>query len=347
MDNRVDDPITAGNVGETGHRSSAPADFAKGPFNRIGRSDPPPIERGHGVEGEEGFPVAQETGHRLRRGALPGLDPVAQRALGRMAIGRQIDAAGQVQTGVPVADPQVRRDIAEDMDPAGLAGDVGIDERQRRMEAAMAISGDQPQGSAEQAAAREGREERLPGVLAFLADDAVVHEFPRSGEADPVGDEDHAALGAIGGFHAEADRIEEEIPVVIEQRAPVEGPDGLVEGPRDGRDGGGADDVVEEAGEHRADLAGAQAAQEDSADEGVHGVGAPLVAVQDGGREAAPAGTGNQQIGDSAPGGGEAPHIRTIAVASSAAIITDIPAGVEGVGELLLHAILQEQLHCA
>lgn len=104
MDNRINNAITAGDIGEARHWSRPSPHFPKRAFNRIRRSDPPPIGRGYGEKGEERFPVAQEAGHGLRSSALPSLDPVAQRALGRMAIGRLVNAAGQLQTGVPVAD---------------------------------------------------------------------------------------------------------------------------------------------------------------------------------------------------------------------------------------------------
>src|SRR5207253_3760978 len=109
-------------------------------------------------------------------------------------------------------------------------------------------------------------------------------------------------------------------------------------------DSGRAHRVAQERSERRADPAGAEPAEEDGADETVHVLGAVLIPGDDGGAEAGVPGAGDLEIGDGAPGGGEAPPIRTVAVASPAAIIAHVLAGVEVGSELVMHAVFQEQL---
>ncbi len=70
---------------------------------------------------------------------LPGAHPQPQRSLGRFAIPHLIDAPGEGQRALAVADAEALGDVAQDVDPAGLAGDVRIDEVEGGMEAAVAV----------------------------------------------------------------------------------------------------------------------------------------------------------------------------------------------------------------
>ena len=136
----------------------------------------------------------------MGRDPPPGSDPLPQRALGGRATARVIDEAGQVQAALAIADAQVPGDVAQDVDPAGLARHVRVHEVQRGMEAALAVGGDQLELTAGEAAADQRGEECFPRPLPFLADQAIVEEFPLPGGGDAVGDEDESAPHPIGGF---------------------------------------------------------------------------------------------------------------------------------------------------
>lgn len=60
MDDRIDDAVAASQIGDAGHGTRPPADLSKGPLDRVGRTDAPPVGCGEGVEGEQCFPIAQE-----------------------------------------------------------------------------------------------------------------------------------------------------------------------------------------------------------------------------------------------------------------------------------------------
>jgi hypothetical protein len=171
------------------------------------------------------------------------------------------------------------------------------------MEAGLAIGGDELKGRAGQAPTGEIGEKRLPGTMAFMADDPVIEEFARSLGRDAVGDQDEAPFVAIGRFHAHADGIEEQVPVPIGQRPCMERLDGAVEDLGDLGDGGGTDGVMEQWGEERADLAGAEAAEEDAADEPIDLRRAVLVARQHGGTKPAVPRAGDVEIGQRTPRG--------------------------------------------
>jgi len=83
----------------------------------------------------------------------------------------------------------------------------------------------------------------------------------------------------------------------------MEGRDGTIQDLGDLRDRGGADRIVEQRGEDGTDLAGAEAAEEDAADEAIDLRHALLVAGEHGRAKTALAGAGDVEIGHSAPGG--------------------------------------------
>ncbi len=135
---------------------------------------------------------------------------------------RLIDPAGHVQAPLAISRAQMVSDIPQDMDPAGLSWHVGIDQVERRMEAAVAVGGDQRQGMAGEPAAGEGGEEGLQGILSFGADHAIVEELTLPSRGDPIGDEDVSPPRPIRGFHAQGHRVTEGVAIRLGQRAPVE-----------------------------------------------------------------------------------------------------------------------------
>jgi hypothetical protein len=254
-----------------------------------------------------------------------------------------IDATGHGQTAVAVPHAEPLGDVAEDVDPTCLARDLRIDEGEGGVQAGMAIGGDQAQRHAGEAAAGEINKKGLPGRLAFLPDEAVVEEFAAAGGGEAIGDEGVAPAGTVRRFDAERDGIEEEVVIVIGEAAGMKGRHGVIEGLGDLRHGGGADRVAQEGGEGRADAAGTEAAEEDGADEAIHLLRALLVARHHGGPEATIPGARNLEIRNGPPGGGEVPAIGPIPVAD-AAMLANIPASMEIVVQLIVHAVLQKQL---
>ncbi len=127
--------------------------------------------------------------------------------------------------------------------------------------------------------------------------------------------------------------------VVIREWPAMKSRDLAIKGLGDLGDGGGTHGVVQEGGERRADLTGGEAAEEDAADKRIDVRGAALIAGADRGPQAAGAGAWDLEGGDSAPRGGEAPDIATIAVPSALGG-AGIVAGLEGLGEVLMHAVL-------
>ena len=124
-----------------------------------------------------------------------------------------IDPSGHLEAALAIADAEALSDVAEDMHPAGLAGDSRIDEIQRSVEAAVAIGGDEGEVGAGETPGGEGHQEGLPGTLTLGADEAIVDQFPAPLGGDPIGDKDQPPLGPIGRFHAQAEAVEEQIPV--------------------------------------------------------------------------------------------------------------------------------------
>ena len=88
---------------------------------------------------QEGVPVAQERGDGHGRGGLPDVNPTLERAFGRWSRARLIDAARHVEAGGAIAETEAVGDVAEDMDPTRLAGDLGIDVVKSGMEPTMAV----------------------------------------------------------------------------------------------------------------------------------------------------------------------------------------------------------------
>ena len=281
----------------------------------------------------------------LRGGAFPGFAPALQGALGGRPGPGLIDAAGHAQTLVPITDAQAVGDIAEDVDPAGLAGNVRIDVVEGGMEAAVAVGGDEAQLTAGEAARGEGEEKGFPGAEALGAHEPEVQELAAAIGRHAVGHQGHAAAGAVRRFGAEADGVEEEIGPLIGEGPVVEGRDGLVQGAGDGGDGGGAEAILEQLGEERADLAGTDAAEEDTADQLIDPIGAALVAGEHGrGKAVDP--SARDREGEGAPGGGEAPDVGAVAIAAAVGAAV-VGGGFQIVGQFVFHAVFEETFHRA
>jgi hypothetical protein len=172
-------------------------------------SDAPPVALRGQVKSQQGFPIAEQAGDGIGGGALPRLDPVLQRPFGGGATAGEVDAVGQAQGGGAVPDAEALGDIAEDMDPARLAGDLRIDERERGVEAGMSIGRNEPQRGADEAATGQGGEEDFPGPVAFLAGQPVVDELPLPLGGEPVSDEREAAFLAVRRLDAQPHGIEQ------------------------------------------------------------------------------------------------------------------------------------------
>ena len=69
---------------------------------------------------------------------------------------------------------------------------------------------------------------RLRGGLGLVAGQPEINQVPLPGGPNAVGHEKQAALAPRGPLHPETDGIEEEILVLIAQRAVVEGRRGLI-----------------------------------------------------------------------------------------------------------------------
>jgi len=133
------DAIATRRIREARHGAGATADFAEGAFNGVGGPHAPPVVLGDRIEGQQRFPVAQDTRHRRRGGGLPGAHPLLQRPLGGGPSGGEIDAPGQGQTPIAVPHAETLGDVAEDVDPTGLAPDLRIDEFEGGVQAPMSI----------------------------------------------------------------------------------------------------------------------------------------------------------------------------------------------------------------
>ncbi len=105
------------------------------------------------IEGQERFPVAEQTGDSFRRNSPPRLHPSSQRLLGGRATGREIDLTGSVQAALAIAGTEVLGDIPQYVDPAGLARHMRVHQVERGMEAALAIGRDQLELTAGETAA--------------------------------------------------------------------------------------------------------------------------------------------------------------------------------------------------
>ncbi len=189
-------------------------------------------------------------------------------------------------------------------------------------------------------------EKRFPRPLTFLADQAIVEEFPLPGRGHPVGDEGEPAPRPIRGFDAQTDAIQHEVAVPIGEGTAVEGLHRAVERLGDGGDGGGTDRVAQHLREDRADLTSADPTQEDLADELIDLRHALLVAVDHGGVEAAVARAGDLEIGDRAVGGGQAAVVVAVAIPAAPGP-ADVAGRAQVVGEFIVHAIFQQVLHGA
>ncbi len=83
-----------------------------------------------------------------------------------------------MQAALTIAHPQVLGDIPQHVDPAGLARHLRVHQVERGMEAALAVGGDQLKLTTGEAAADQRGEKCFPRPLTFLADQAIVEEFP-------------------------------------------------------------------------------------------------------------------------------------------------------------------------
>ena len=179
MDDRKDNAIATGRVGEACHGPGAPADFPEHSLNRVRGPHAPPIAVRDGEEGEEGVPVAQERGDGHGRGGLPDVNPTLERAFGRWSRARLIDAARHVEAGGAIAETDPVGYVAEDMDPTRLAGDLGIDVVKSGMEPTMAVGGDKAELAADEPAGGEGEEKGFPAAVTFAGHEPEVEEFTR------------------------------------------------------------------------------------------------------------------------------------------------------------------------
>jgi len=66
----------------------------------------------------------------------------AEGSLGGLPVARHVDLAGQGEAALPVADAEALGDVTQDVDPACLAGDGGVDEVQGGMQSAVAVGRD-------------------------------------------------------------------------------------------------------------------------------------------------------------------------------------------------------------
>lgn len=73
----------------------------------------------------ERLPVAQQAGDGVGGNNLPGADPLVEGLLGGFLAACQVDLAGQGPGPLLIADAEALGDVAEEVDPAGLAGTVG------------------------------------------------------------------------------------------------------------------------------------------------------------------------------------------------------------------------------
>jgi len=78
---------------------------------------------------------------RMRRQSCSGAEWKARSASQSRSTGATASGATGCQAALVVADAEALGDSAEDVDPAGLAGDGGIDEGQGSVEAAVAVGG--------------------------------------------------------------------------------------------------------------------------------------------------------------------------------------------------------------
>ena len=72
-----------------------------------------------------------------------------------------------------------------------------------------------PRLGAGEATTREVCEEGFPGLLAFLADEAIVDQFAGARGREPIGHEREAAFVALRRLGAETDGIEEQVLIAI------------------------------------------------------------------------------------------------------------------------------------
>jgi len=191
--------------------------------------------------------------------------------------------------------------------------------------------------------APQGREQSRLWPLTRTPGFGAVDELTRAGGGEPVGDQHEAAFVPVGGFDAHAHRVEQQILIAIGKRAGMEGGDGAIEGLSDLGDRAGTDGVVEQRCQDGADLAGAETAEEDAADERVDVRGPLLIVSEHGGPEAALAGARDAQIRDGSPRGDQTPLVHTVAIAP-AGIMAGIASRVEIVDQFIVHAILEEEL---
>ena len=146
---------------------------------------------------------------------MPDVNPTLERAFGRWSRARLIDAARHVEAGGAIAETEAVGDVAEDMDPTRLAGDLGIDVVKSGMEPTMAVGGDKAELASDEPAGGEGEEKGFPAAVTFAGHEPEVEEFPAAVGQETIRGQGHAAAGAIGRAGPEAHGIEKEIGPVV------------------------------------------------------------------------------------------------------------------------------------
>ena len=131
-DDPEDDAIAAGRVGEAGHGASWAPHFPEASFQGMGGAHLAPGRLGKREEVEQCVPVALQAGPGAGTQRPPLLRPAAVDAQGLAAAGGRLDRRRFLQARTFLLGHLVG-DIAQLGRPAGLRGDVGIEQRQRRL----------------------------------------------------------------------------------------------------------------------------------------------------------------------------------------------------------------------
>ncbi len=167
IEDRVDDPIDAGDVHKANHGARATPDLHKAALDDVGRSQLAPEVLREVEEGQQLRQVALQPPHHPRIDALPAGPERPKRLLGFASALGAIDGLRLGLDRIVVPPPHLLQDIPHLVHPAVLMLHPRVDRLNRRRQSRASVRDDQEQVVPRQATGIQIVQKALPGGLAF------------------------------------------------------------------------------------------------------------------------------------------------------------------------------------
>jgi hypothetical protein len=215
MEDGIDDPVEAWDVGEDHHGPSAASHFHEAAFNHVGGAQFLPQVLREGVEVEQVGQILLQASDQLGIGGLPGALKIAKGLSGLGQAGGLIDFLRVLLDPVMIASAHGVGDIAHFVHPAALMRHARVDRLEGGGQACTAIGDDQLQMPAPQPALIEVLQGPFPPRLALTPRPHKPQQLTLPVGPDAVSHQQQDPLWPKAPAHLDPHPIQEEVGPIV------------------------------------------------------------------------------------------------------------------------------------